>query len=749
MWIIKNSRLIIFLFILGLALSIIPICGLKIIPGLSNFVPQNNPEVQFYNNHSNIFGSTSNVLLIAVESNKSIYNREFLDTIKTFTKKCKSLSDINQAESIATTKELQLTAFGLQPSYVIPWNKEVWSEVDSISIVNDPRIYQWLVSKDFKSINVVLNAKQNLSNKEKNELIFQIDSLIETFKFYKSHVIGEVNTEVIYTRLLKKATFMGTTLTSIVIILLLSFIYRSRMGVFLPLLSVLMGMTYLYAFLGLTSRSINVLSSLFPSIVMIVGISDIIHFYSRYNDNLIKQNDNKSALILTIKELTFVLFLTSFTTMIGFGLISTSAIEPFKAFGLDTVIAVINGFAIAIIFIPPFLHLVKPRRDSLKIKIKIGLLLSSLNNQIQIHYKSIIIVAGIVLFLSFYGISKISSNSLLFSNISSKTKLRKDYSFFENELSGIRTLEFSILPQNRHRIDEWLVLNQIEKFHVYLESFEHVGSVFSPVILVKSIHKAKMGGEWNYYKLPEPKDFIFYKTDFNKLLNNRNFENILSIDENRGRILIRMKDQGRTNVKEFNESLLLWVNENLDINIVHFQITGSDYVSDIGASQMISNMFYGLLVAIAVIAIIMSFLFKNFNMILISLIPNLFPLVVVGAILGFFHIKLDGAIAIIFTIGFVIAVDDTIHFLSKFKLVRKNQIDLKSAIHITLQETGNPIIITSLILFFGYGILMFSPFREIYYMGLLLSTTVIIALISDLVILPALMYLLLDKNKKV
>jgi predicted RND superfamily exporter protein len=215
-----------------------------------------------------------------------------------------------------------------------------------------------------------------------------------------------------------------------------------------------------------------------------------------------------------------------------------------------------------------------------------------------------------------------------------------------------------------------------------------------------------------------------------------------------GRISARMKDIGSVNMKYFYDKTDAWIDRNIDTNLVKFRNTGSSLLADKSNAYLTGSMLISLLLAFIIVSFIMIILFMNINMVIVSLIPNIIPLVIVAGIIGYTGIVFNGLVSIIFTIGFVIAVDDTIHFLSKFKIELGKGRNVDNAIRITLRETGKAIVITSIVLLFGFMILLHSEMKEAYYQGLLVSFMLIAALIGDLFLLPVLIrYLIKDKKK--
>ena len=195
---------------------------------------------------------------------------------------------------------------------------------------------------------------------------------------------------------------------------------------------------------------------------------------------------------------------------------------------------------------------------------------------------------------------------------------------------------------------------------------------------------------------------------------------------------------GADSIQAVGNRIDAWIAKNTDPTIATFQKTGSGIILDKNAVYARESLLEGLGIAVIVISLLMALLFKNWRMVLISLVPNVFPLIFAGGLLGFLGIELEAGVAILFAIVFGIAVDDTIHFLSKFKLSKDKGLSTEAAIHITFLETGKAICLTSIILFFGFLIMLFSINPPSVTVGLMISVTLFTALFSDLLIIPVL-----------
>jgi predicted RND superfamily exporter protein len=222
---------------------------------------------------------------------------------------------------------------------------------------------------------------------------------------------------------------------------------------------------------------------------------------------------------------------------------------------------------------------------------------------------------------------------------------------------------------------------------------------------------------------------------------------LFSEDRTKARISSRIHDIGADSIKQFGLELDRWIATNTDSSVVRFVRTGTGLIIDKNAEYVRRSLLLGLGMAVLIVSLLMAVLFRDWKMLLIALVPNLFPLLFAGALLGYLGVELEAGISIVFAVIFGIAVDDTIHFLSKFKLARAKGLGIEAAMRVTFLETGKAIALTTIILFFGFMVMLFSIHPPSVTVGLLISATLFSALFSDLLLIPPLIrWMMKDKT---
>ena len=354
--------------------------------------------------------------------------------------------------------------------------------------------------------------------------------------------------------------------------------------------------------------------------------------------------------------------------------------------------------------------------------------------------KKIILVTALISCFALWGMVKIDINNNFLDDLNDNSALKEDLNFFEQNFSGIRPFEMGIdLVDTSGNILDKNVLVEIEKVENYLKVEYGIGFILSPITIVKSINMALNGGKNDFYKLPES-DSQMNKINrlINRYKNRRGVPVLLSNDQLHGRIAGKMKDLGSKKVGHLNDDLNDFISNNIDHSLLKFELTGAAELMDSSNSRIASYLIVGLGFAFLVIALVIGLIFRSGKVAIISLLPNFLPLLMIAGIMGIFNIELKVATALIFTIALGIAIDDTIHLLSRYKTEMTKTTSSMRALKTAYLSTGKAIILTSIILSSGFVVFTMSEFYSTFYIGLLVSITLLIALTSNLVILPLL-----------
>ena len=286
----------------------------------------------------------------------------------------------------------------------------------------------------------------------------------------------------------------------------------------------------------------------------------------------------------------------------------------------------------------------------------------------------------------------------------------------------------------------------MEKIQNYLEEDYGLHHCMSLVSVLKIANRVEHGGQNAYYEMPDETDAKKFYKQLTKFDVDGTMSLLVDSTEKYARISSKIGDVGLYAITDKNEALYAFVDKNIDKDLLEVRVTGTGHLLDRNMSSLSRKLALGLLIALVAVSLLMGFLFRSVKMVILALIPNIFPMLMLAAILGYAGVNLNVSTAIIFTISFGIAVDDTIHFMSKFKLELNKGRSFLYALKRTYLSTGRAIVLTTLILCSGFLLLMCSDFLGTFYIGFLISATLMFALIADLLFLPVILLYFFKKK---
>ncbi|MEM9921996.1 MAG: MMPL family transporter, partial [Bacteroidota bacterium] len=280
---------------------------------------------------------------------------------------------------------------------------------------------------------------------------------------------------------------------------------------------------------------------------------------------------------------------------------------------------------------------------------------------------------------------------------------------------------------------------EIDAFERRLSEFSAVSNIYSPTATYKNIHLLFHQNRPEEYVFPkEEKRFKKYKR-FAKRIPSTSTDAMISEDRTKARISSRIQDIGADEVKAIGLIMDDWIKENIDPQIATIKRTGTGLMLDKSSEYIRESLIWGLGLAILMVSVLMMLLFRNVKLLVVCLLPNMIPLLLAGALLGYSGTEMEMGIPIVFAVIFGIVVDDTIHFLGKFKLLTAKGLSTEEALQLTFRETGKALCLTTIILFFGFMVLLFSKHPPTFTAGWLVSLTLLSALFCDLLLIPPLL----------
>lgn len=705
------------------------------------FFPQEDDDLSFYKDYRAKFENDNDFILIGLVNESGVFEQDFLKKTADFTEKLRTLPHLREVISPLEMTYLEISpmGMGIKESKFFHISTPNLYEEDRKRIQESIEPIGEMVSLENNSLILLIKNKQLINKDDSDELATALQELIDQEGFEEIHVMGKIMGQKEYIAVMQVEFITFAAISIFVLVLFLIIAYRALWGILIPMATVLLAVIGSLGFMQLSGTPLNMMTTLLPVIMLVVGMSDVVHLVSKYLEEIRYGREKTQAIRNMLKKVGVATLLTSLTTALGFVTLIGVDMEPIKDFGIFTAVGVLLAFILSILFIPSvFLLIKKPKiTDSTKIQNVWERTLGKIFLKLCRHRKAVLLTYVGITLLSLLGASRIQFDYYLMQDLGEDQPLMQELRFFQEQFGGIRPFEMAIIPVNGKKVTDYEVIQEIEKIENYLTNEYQVNQMITPTVPYKFMNKTMRNGKVEYYKIPEnEKRFNYLKRQMEKFENQSEWNQIVSEDKKLGRIFGRLIDPGSKEMLNRNEQFEKFYQEEINQEVLSYKLTGTPVIIDESGRSVSKNIVYGLLIAFGLIGLSMGLLFKSIKMAFISLVPNMFPILLTAGYIGFAGIDLNMSTAIVFTIAFGIAVDDTIHFLSRYrqeiKQGRSNLIGLRR----TFISTGKAIIITTIILLGGFGSLIFSDFLSTFYIGLFVSMTLVFAVITDLTLLP-------------
>ena len=600
-------------------------------------------------------------------------------------------------------------------------------------------------------MSIYIKTKEGLSKKKSDSLAKNIEVAFNKYKFDEVHFVGRIVAQNVYLKNLEKEFKYFLSISFFLVIVFLWFSFKSLYGIIVPITIVVISIFWTLGIMALLGQSLDIMTVMLPTMIFIAGMSDVVHFFSKYFEELSKGTEKVKIFPLIIKEVGFPTFLTLITTVVGFLSLLFSSIIPIRDFGIFTSVGIIIAFVLTYTLLPALLFLFTPKKlvvvhshNNKTYNVMRNVLFWIFRNQ-----KTIIVTTCMLVVLSIIGVYKIKVNNVLLEDLSDRVKIKQDFMFFDKHYSGVRPLELAIEIKNKNKtVWDYDIMQQLNSVDEFIKKEYKAGFIYSPAMICNGINKSLNDEGDGKILFPKKEDYAEVKKQILDNKKNKDIKRVISVDGKHARISAKINDIGSIVVNEHNKKFQEFIKSNINANDLEIKITGAAHLVDRNNEYMVSNMTQGFLFSIIVIALLTYLLHRSWRMVLVFILPNFIPLLIIAGIMGFAGIELKAATSLVFSIAFGVATDDTIHFISRLKIELEYGKSLIYAFKRTYFETGKPIVLTTFILMGGFISLMISDFQSTFYFGFLICITIIIAVIADFFLLPVLLFWILGKKKK-
>lgn len=739
---------------------------------LPRTVPLDDPDMIFYQDFKQQFGEDGNMVAIALKDS-ALYEVKNFQRFRQLSNEIRSIEGILEALSLPLAKVALKDTVNKRfvPTPLFPENLSSQAELDSLLEVANGQKFQinQLSNTTNGATRLIAPMHRDYANSAKRI------GVVDKLRAYGDSFTKDTGIELHYAGLPFVRTVMATQvkaelsmflyLSAIVTGLIMLLFFRSVRAVIFSMIMIGVMVIWVMGTITLLGYKISLLSGLIPPVIVTIGITNAIYLLNKYHLEFVKRKDKTEAIRAVVLKMGLATFLTNLTVAIGFLTLLSTDIMVLREFGIVAGLNIIALFVVTLVMIPGMLSwMPEPNSKHLRhLDFKLlGNFVKLVDLMVHRHRGYIYIATALITVLSVIGISKLYSVSYMVDDIPEDSPLKRDLKFLEENFSGFMPLEMvvDISARRKKPLQDLRIMRAVDDFEQSLDSITVTATPISVVSLVKTAKQAYHNNNPARYQLPtSPQDAAFVlrylkgQSDSSGL-----FKSFIDSSYTRMRISMQMADIGSQRMDSLitkviepkTQHLVAKIKENLKgpDDTVKVSITGASKIFIKGSNFLIDNLTESLILACILITLSMALLFANARMILISLIPNLIALMITAGLMGYFHIPLKASTALIFSITFGISVDNSIRFLAKYRQeLLATGFFVSRSVSESILETGKSIVYTSIVLFAGFIIFSFSDFGGTVALGLLTSTTLIISMFTNLILLPALI-MTFDKPKK-
>jgi predicted RND superfamily exporter protein len=731
----------------------------------ANLLPDNHPENILYQSFIQTFGEEGNVIVIAVQDS-SFYTPSQRLAWKALNEKIEGYQEINFVLSTENIQELvkdnKNKSFVLKDvSEELPPEGKFPEKFKEKLYLELPFFENLLFEKNSNTIRSIIYMDPEIVNTaQRKDFIF--DVFIPLIKNYEETYDSDIRVSGMpYIRTLNAQNIVDEiglfVLGAALITTLIFFLFfRSFRATFISLIVVAIGVMWAFGILGWLGYEITVLTALIPPLIIVIGVPNCIFLINKYQQEIAKHRNQAKSLQRVIAKIGNATLMTNLTTASGFATFILTNSKILKEFGVVASINIIAIFLLSLLIIPiTYSFMERPNKKHLRhLKNKtVDFFVTWMEKTVRKKRINVYLISLLGLIIGITGIYQIKISGSLIEDMPKSAPFFKDILFFDATFNGIVPLEIWIDSKREEGIVRPATLRRMNQLQETIDEIPELAPSLSVVNAVKYAKQAYYNSNPNYFALPTSQENSFIYP----FLNSSNSDSQLLngyVDSTGqfGRITTYMKDIKTSRMEEIEADLKESIAKIFPKDRYGVNITGKSLLFLKGTKYLINNLILSLSLAILLIALFMAFLFRSFKMILISLIPNLLPLIITAGVMGFTGIPLKPSTILVFSIAFGISVDDTIHFLAKYRQeLIANGWKINKAVFAALRETGISMFYTSVVLFFGFSIFMSSNFGGTQALGGLVAVTLMMAMLANLILLPSLLISLEDSisNDKV
>lgn len=725
----------------------------------ANMLPDDHKVNTAYNTFLDTFGEEGNLIIYGVKDSL-LFTPEKFNAWNSLSKELGQAPEIDLSLSVGDLQKLKKRTDSIGFKMVPLVTDSILSKKQlkklQYELFEKLPFYSGLVySPDKKSVRTALYLKKDIVNTPARKIFIEKVLIPKIVAFEKETGMKVYTSGMPYIRTLNSQNIIdeiGMFIVAAVLVtsIIFFFFFRSYRATFISMITVIIGVLWAFGILGLLKYEITVLTALIPPLIIVIGIPNCIFLINKYHQEIKQHGNQAKSLQRVIAKVGNATLMTNVTTASGFATFILTNSQLLKEFGIVASICILAIFLLCLLIIPilySFMAVPKNKHLNHLNKRWINRFVDWMENKVKHNRIAIYIISIGLLCLSIIGIYNIKISGSLVEDMPKKAEFFKSIRFFEKEYKGIMPLEILVDTKRKKGVMKLATLKRMNELQEYIEEFPEFSQSLSVVDLVKYSKQAYYNGNPEYYQLPNSQERSFILRYAKSTAKDTNL--LKSYVDSTGqfaRITTFMKDTGTERFDRIEEDLKAKALKIFPQDRYNVSFTGKALLFQKGTKYLVKNLIISLSLAILLIALFMAWMFRSFRMILVSLIPNLLPLIITAGLMGFLGVPIKPSTILVFSIAFGISVDDTIHFLAKYRqeLIANNW-KIKKSVYAALRETGVSMFYTSIVLFFGFSVFTISSFGGTVALGALVSVTLVFAMLANLLLLPSLL-LSLEKS---
>lgn len=568
----------------------------------------------------------------------------------------------------------------------------------------------------------------------------------EEFRDIRFHLVGDVPLNAAYNRIITHDMGVSMGLAYAVIGVLLLLFFRSLLGMVAPLFIALLSLVMTVAFIGLMGWDMDMMFTLLPTLLAAIGTADAIHIISEFRLRYAQTGNRIVAVRETLAHVGAPCLLTSLTTAAGFFALAGSPIKTIAHMGVYSGVAVMIAFFLSITLLTFFLSWGKPqapeaiaRRNSNPLLDRV---LAGIAGFTLRFPRQIVAVSLVLMVLAAVGVSRLQVDTNMLQDFSKEVPVRQDSELADRVMGGMGSIIYLFDAGEPDGIKNPAVLKEIERLQQEVNRHSPlVQKTYSIVDLVKEINQHFHGGDPAFHVIPDDPDLVAQYLMFYEMSGGEELRDFVSDDYRRANLEIRTLLVNSSDFARLKSDLDRYIAQN-PVQHATAEWTGIGALWIKLLDYITQSQLQGIGLAFVVITVLMCFIFRSVKVGLISMVPNIIPVMMTVGLLGWLGVYLDYMKLLIAPIAIGIAVDDTIHFVTRFQHEFNRCRNYAEAIRASMAGVGRALMITSVVLVCGFLMNCFTQMDSQFWFGMLLSLTIALALVADFLLMPALIMLL-------